>query len=707
MKKLAIITESKSTVILEMAMQRTACFAFDTAIYHSLGEYLSSKEEHNLVVSTGNELCSHLTGEKLSNVRGTILPSKVNSSKVLPTIDLDTVRQTFRQMFTLCSDLNKAKMNSLSNEMVNFSPCLIIKPSFAETVRLLGELIHGNVSRIALDIETDMVTYQPTHIGFAWTCNDAMSLKLNSYSPTEEVEVLSLISQLMTHPSKQLIMHNACYDISVLYKKLNLLCTNLWMDTMLGMHSCFIEMEKDLGYTASILLNVPAWKHLAGDDKEVYNALDCCHTWALAHKLEKLITQFNAQETFNIEMSEINPVIFMGLKGIKINRVLQEEVKKELTEKTLSLEKSINTLIKSAGFEEINIRSPAQLKELLYTKLNLPPQTNRKTGALTTDETALSKLFQKTKNPILEQILSYRELNKILTTYVDIDLDLEDKVYTSYNIGGTDTGRWSSSRSAILPFGSGNLQNIPKDGLGSIVRKMFIPSQENFVFLEADFIQAEAVIVAYLINDERLIQAFRSKEDIHKLTASMMFNVQVEQITDPLRKIGKLIRHAMNYSAGPKVLSAAAEIALPVAKYYLELFHKMCPQLAIWHESIRMQLKTSSTLITPLGRKRKFYDRYDDSTFRGAYAYIPQSTVADLTNMSLVKFYENFGHKWSLVLQAHDAIMIECPAEQLKEAAEALKSCMTWEVKINNKIAVLDVDFKSGKNWKELEKYTL
>ena len=289
----------------------------------------------------------------------------------------------------------------------------------------------------------------------------------------------------------------------------------------------------------------------------------------------------------------------------------------------------------------------------------------------------------------------------------------EGRAHTSYNIAGSSQdseeefgkafGRWSSSKSIIDPYGPGNLQNIPSRGYGRIIRSVFIP-EDGYVILRGDYVQAEAVVVAYLINDHRLIQAFHNHEDVHKLTASTMFGVKVEDVTKEQRNVGKMIRHASNYSAGPAVLAKGLACEMSEAKDLLSLYHRICPQLRRWHESIQEELtKNNRTLTNLLGRKHRFLDRWGDGLFRSAYSYKPQSTVGDLLNFSLADFYYKYGDRWDILLQLHDAFYIQCRHGEIEEATQCMKECMIRPIEVNNEEMVIDVDFAVGPNWADLK----
>lgn len=220
------------------------------------------------------------------------------------------------------------------------------------------------------------------------------------------------------------------------------------------------------------------------------------------------------------------------------------------------------------------------------------------------------------------------------------------------------------------------------------------------VFVSADFKQAEAVVVAWLSNDQRLKMTFKNGEDVHKLTASMMFNTSIEAVTPDQRQIGKTIRHALNYDMGVRTLGIKLGKTVSEARELKGLFHQANPHLGIWHRSIQMKLKQDMILETPyFKRRRKFLDRPGDDLYRKAYAFLPQSFVGDLLNSSLVEFYNKYGDQYTIVFQLHDGVYLSCEVNKVVELTKKLKECMIKPIEVNYDIMTIDVDFKVGPNW--------
>jgi DNA polymerase-1 len=349
---------------------------------------------------------------------------------------------------------------------------------------------------------------------------------------------------------------------------------------------------------------------------------------------------------------------------------------------------------------------------------------------MSADAESVKKLWLKTHNPILEKIMELKKLIKLVTGFLNIEVSAEGTINTCYNVTGATMsretkgytvddegayksfGRWSSSKSIILPYGSGNLMNIPKKA-----RKMFT-APEGKVFLQADYCQAEAVVVAYLTGDLQLKRMFsraygKSKQyckennlDVHKLTASVMFKKEPSLITPEERTIGKTIRHAVSYSAGPAVLSARLDISLRDAKLLLQTYYNTNPHLQVWQLRIQEELRNTRTLVNLFGRRHYFLERWGDGLFRSAYSFKPQSTVGDLLNKALIKLYYDYP-EIDLVLQLHDALYCLVPEDNILYYANIIKQVMSIPLRYKDEEFLIDTDFSVGKSWGDMEDFDI
>lgn len=689
----------------------------------------------NIVVALGATAMWALCGLKgIASHRGFLTESTlVPGQKVLPTYHPQKVNYEWKLGFTTVMDLRKARLNSDEPGLPKDDRRLNAFPNRVEFLDYLKFLYYEHDGPIALDVETVMPGPHIDILGIADSPNHAMSFTFISgrkprLSIEKEMEVWEWIARVCD--KRTTVMHNGLYDMAVLWYKMGILCRGYRHDTMIACHVCWPETPRSLAYMSSICLNVPAWKHTAATMPSMYNCADAANTLGVWEVMDSEIDKLKVRETYEFEMRQVWPATMLQLQGIPVDVGRRNE----LAQTTRMVLDRINSELTQEFGKEVNLNSPKQLQSLLYIDMGLPEQFKRRktkydSRKLTANAEALTKLARMTKNPLLTKILSVKKMEKLLNSFLDIDISPDGRVHTSYNITGATMlrakkglivddeesyksfGRWSSSQSIILPYGSGNLQNVP------YTARAIYSAGKGKVYLQADYVQAEAVVVAFCIGDEPMKKLFkesfgltkaeRSERnlDIHKLTAHTNFGIPIDRVTPAQREVGKTIRHATNYSAGPGVLSAKLGCSMKEAKKLLQQFHDTCPQLRIWHMKIQDELRRTRTLTNLLGRKHRFLERWGDQLFRSAYSYIPQSTVGDLLNRSLVKIYDEHGDWIHLHLQLHDAIYCIVDEDKVDETVDTLRKCMLHSLRVNDEEFIIDVDFAVGPTWGELGDY--
>lgn len=683
----------------------------------------------NIIVALGNTALWALTGEKkISDFRGYILPcSLVPGKKVLATYHPQAVNHEWKLFFQVVLDLRKALRHSEAPE-INYTN-VEVRPGLSprEFISYMEELIEDDsITTISLDVETVQPGSHIEEFGIAHSPYfGASCYLLKGRIPTmpenDEVRFWQTVAKLVD--CKQVIMQNAAYDIGVLWYNQHILVKNLVMDTLIAAHVCFPELPRDLGFLGSICLDVPPWK--SGSAKTVdYNPLDAANTFGIALALDKELDKQNVRHTFDYEMSLIPISLMMQLQGISVDETVRKELVEKWKEERANLKQQ---LFKVIG-REINFNSSKQMQQLLYFDLKLPIQYKRRKSitekrTMTSDANALRTLSRLVPdNPVFNLILDYKKADTLLR-FLEVEVSPEGKVHTSYNITGASSddeedtkktkrsfGRWSSSASIILPYGSGNLQNIPPEA-----RKIY-RAKEGYKIIEADYSQAEAVVVSHLTSDNKLKKMFKEAYglslsertelgyDIHKLTYADMAQIPFDQVTKKQRTDGKTVRHATSYSAGPLVLANRLGIKLSEAKKLMEMYHKAKPELRIWYGHIQEELKKTRTLTNLLGRKHKFLDAWGDSLFRSAYSFKPQGTVGDLLNMALKRLYDaQLEIPWEIeiLLQLHDAIYVQVKDEDIKRTIRLMRNCMRIPLEYNNEVFYIDCDFKVKTSWAE------
>ena len=381
----------------------------------------------------------------------------------------------------------------------------------------------------------------------------------------------------------------------------------------------------------------------------------------------------------------------MELMGTRLDMDLRQKSSEELEKRIIEGQKKLDPLVG----HPLNPNSPKQMREWLYGEMGFSPIYKRGTHTVTADEEALMTLRRKTGNKIFDFILDIREARKTLKTWVAVDLDADERLRTSYAIEGTVTGRLASRKTA---FGTGtNLQNVPK----GMARKMFIPDPGK-LFIGADLEQAEARVVAWLAADQTQIQLFDSGMNIHKANAAILFNKSEMDVTKDEYALAKRIIHASNYLVGANRFAMIIGKPISEAKDLIEQYFRTYPMIRIWHLMVEHQLKQSRTLETPMGRRRYFFGRWGQDLLRQAVAFIPQSTVADVLNYSLARLATLLPNGADILLQIHDAVVVQCPEYQVPQVSKIIKACMEFPMTIHGRTLTIPVSIKVGENWNEV-----
>lgn len=386
----------------------------------------------------------------------------------------------------------------------------------------------------------------------------------------------------------------------------------------------------------------------------------------------------------------------MERAGIKIDKPFFATMAKELGDEHARLEQEMYTM---AGYE-FNIGSPSQLSEVLFTKLQLPTAGIKKgkTG-YSTGQKELDKL--RGQHPIIELIEKTRELAKLKNTYVDTlpeVADEHDRVHTTFNQDVAATGRLSST--------APNLQNIPvRTDLGRRVRQGFIPEGDK-VFVSADYSQFELRLAAVLASDEELINDFNGDVDIHTKTASDVYGVPMDEVTKAQRRDAKVINFGVLYGMGPHALAQNTGMSFNDAKNFIAKYFELRAPIRKFIDDTLEKARVEGYVETYFGRRRPTPD-VNSSNFmvreaaKRAAANMPiQGTEADLMKMAMIEVDKKFGDQGTQILQIHDSILVECPAENAEKVSEILKTTMENiypDLGIN-----LRVDVSVGKNWGEL-----
>ena len=368
---------------------------------------------------------------------------------------------------------------------------------------------------------------------------------------------------------------------------------------------------------------------------------------------------------------------------------------KKLQVRIEELEKQI---YEEAG-EEFNINSPKQLGMILFEKMGLPGGRKTKTGYSTAAD-ILEKLAP--EHPIVKDILEYRQLAKLKSTYADglaAVIEPDGRIHSTFNQTITATGRISSTEP--------NLQNIPvRMELGRLIRKVFVP-EDGYVFLDADYSQIELRVLAHMSGDETLIQAYREAQDIHRLTASQVFHVPFEEVTSLQRRNAKAVNFGIVYGISSFGLSQDLSITRKEAAEYIEKYFETYPKIKSFLDGLVAEGKEKGYVTTMFGRRRPIPELKSGNFMQRSFGERVamnspiQGTAADIIKIAMNRVYKRIrqeGLKSRLVLQVHDELLIETKKDELEIVSRILEEEMKGAAKLSIE---LEVDMHEGSNWYE------
>lgn len=400
---------------------------------------------------------------------------------------------------------------------------------------------------------------------------------------------------------------------------------------------------------------------------------------------------------YNIEMPLLAVLFDMEKCGFKVDKEMLVLLQKEYDNSISKLVEKIYTL---SGFDDFNINSTKQLGEVLFERLGLPVQKKTKTG-YSTDIEVLEKLSG--KHPVVPEIIEYRKLTKLKSTYVDGLLSLidsEGKIHSTLNQISTATGRISST--------DPNLQNIPiRTEQGREIRKVFIPSTKEGVLIAADYSQIELRVLADIADDANMKDAFLKKQDIHARTASQVFDVPMSEVTSRHRGDAKAVNFGIVYGISGFGLARNLGISVPRATAYIEKYLEEFSGIAGYMERIKKEAKDNGYVRTLLGRIRYIKElsssNYNIRSFgeRAALNTPIQGTAADIIKLAMIKVHDEIerrGLKSKLILQVHDELIVDTIKGEEHEVKNMLKETMENVVKLN---VPLVANVSEGKSWFE------
>ena len=530
----------------------------------------------------------------------------------------------------------------------------------------------------------------------------------------EALKIVQIFKPLYESDKIMKIGQNIKYDYEVL-TRYGVTLQGKMFDTMIAHYLIQPELHHNMDYMAETLLGYQTihieellgpkgkkqknMRDLTPTDIYEYAAEDADITLRLKNVLEPRLKELGVEELFwNIEMPLVRVLADMELNGVCLDTEALQDTSKIFTERMKQYEQEI---YKEAG-EEFNISSPKQVGDILFGKLQIMDKPKKtKTGQYVTSEEVLQSL--ESKSPIVRNILNYRGMKKLLSTYIDALPKLINPrtghIHTSFNQALTATGRLSSS--------DPNLQNIPvRTDDGKEIRKCFIP-EEGCLFFSADYSQIELRIMAHLSEDENMMEAFREGYDIHRATAAKIWHEDIDKVTDAQRKKAKQANFGIIYGITTYGLAQRMDIPNGEAKELIEGYFRTFPKVQAYMEHAKEEARAKGYAETLFHRRRYLADiNSRNATVRGfaernAINAPIQGTEADIIKVAMVRIWERFkkeGIRSKMILQVHDELNFSVFPEEREQVERIVIEEMQNAYPLN---VPLIADAGWGKNWLE------
>jgi DNA polymerase-1 len=531
----------------------------------------------------------------------------------------------------------------------------------------------------------------------------------------DALKIVQLFSEVFENEKIEKIGQNIKFDLSIL-KWYDIEVKGPVFDTMLAHYLLQPELRHNMDYLAETYLNYKpesienligkkGKKQLSMRDVDVnrvkeYAAEDADITLQLKSVFEPKLKEAGVRDLFDkIEMPLVPVLASMEAEGVKLDTGALGDYSKELETDIEATEQRIYELAE----EEFNIASPRQLGVILFEKLKIDDKPKKtKTGQYSTGEDILLRLAN--KHEIVEDILIYRSLSKLKSTYVDALPALVNKrdhrIHTSYNQAVAATGRLSSNNP--------NLQNIPiRTEKGREIRKAFIPRNEDFVLLAADYSQIELRIIAHLSGDKNMIEAFNQGLDIHTATAARVYGVEQDQVSKEMRRNAKMVNFGLIYGISAFGLSQRLDIARKEAAEIIKNYFTQYAGIKTYMDKQIAFAKDHGYVETIMGRRRYLKDINSGNAVvrgfaeRNAINAPIQGSSADMIKIAMIDIFREFNKnnlRSKMILQVHDELVFDTHKEELETVQQIVADKMPNAIKLDVPVVI---DMNTGMNWLE------
>ena len=574
-----------------------------------------------------------------------------------------------------------------------------------------------NQTSVCFDTETtglNSLTAELVGIAFSWEAHKGFYIPFPE-SFEEAKKLIELFRPFFEATHIEKIGQNLKYDLKVLHKY-NIEVKGPLFDTMIAHYLINADMRHNMDVLAETYLNYTpisitdligkkgknqlSMREVSLEKLTEYAVEDADITYQLARHFKKELTDADTLKLFNeIEIPLVKVLASMELEGIKLDTEFLNSLSADLNN---DIERLQTEIFEAAG-ETFNIASPKQLGVILFEKMKLVDKPKKtKTGQYSTAEDVLSYLAK--DHDIIQKVLDYRGLAKLKSTYVDAlpeqVLESTGHIHTEYMQTVAATGRLSSNNP--------NLQNIPiRTERGRQVRKAFVPRNEEYILLAADYSQIELRVIAAMSEEETMIEAFKNGEDIHASTAAKVFNVPLEEVTREQRGNAKTVNFGIIYGVSAFGLSNQTDLSRTEAKELIETYYETYPKLRKYMSS-QVDFARDHGYVTTVSNRRRYLKDINSrnaivrgAAERNAVNAPIQGSAADIIKIAMINIHNKLeagGFKTKMLLQVHDELVFDVYKPELETMKSLIKEAMENAYALS---VPLDVEMDRGVNWLE------
>lgn len=680
----------------------------------------------NVVCTSGNLALWALTGEWSSfNWRSSVMESDlIPGLKVIPTLPFSIVNVQWNQRPIIVHDLKRVARHRDKPEVMDRGYEFFPNPSFDEAVETLMALITKAIkhpgTKMGVDIETR--AGHISSIAFAWDVKEAICIPLMKtnnpegyWTLEEESQLVRLMCELMRYIV--VIGQNWNYDAQYIYRHWHFMCPNV-VDTMIQQHSCFSNMPKNLAFLSSMYCedhlywkdDRTNWEEGQDGEGEIqywrYNCTDAARTLAIHHVLNNVSKSMGLEAVNDFQQSLRQRVLNTMIRGVRVDHKLRAQLSFDLMREVAAREQWMQDVLG----QTINIKSPAQMADFFYRQMGQREIKNRKTQSVTCNDEALHKIANREPIllPVTRKISELRSLGVFHSTFVQAGLDVDGRMRCTFNVCGTETYRFSSSKNA---FNTGmNMQNIPKggeledDGLElPNIRKLFIPDQGMTMF-DIDLDSADLRIVTWESDCQWMKENFRNGRKPYVEVMKEYYHDQSMSKNSHPREYAmfKSLCHGTNYLGTADGIAPRIGLLVHETERIQKWYFGLCPEIAKWQEDIKKQVSGRRYVSNAFGYRNYFFDRIEGTIYNQAVAWIPQSTVACLINRAWAAI-ESGMPEAEILIQVHDSLVGQVPTHRKQELLPRIAELATVPIPYDDPLLIPVGFVSSERSWGDCE----